>query len=97
MNVGMHIQKNIKITSLFFSIAFITTATLYWSLNYAFHTEVYYLGITVVALLFPFLISVAYGMAVSAKRAIDNGIKRNEEELEHQIAEMRSVEKENDE
>lgn len=43
-----------------------------------------------------FLLSIAYAMAVSAKRTIDRGIERNEEELKRQNAEMVAEEKENE-
>ena len=96
MDPRIHVQKNIKITSFVFSTAFTITLILYLELNYVLHSPVYYLGLATIALLFPFLLSIAYVMAISAKRALDKEIKRNEKEFEQQIAEMSTEEKEND-
>jgi amino acid transporter len=96
MDPRIHVQKNIKITSFVFSTAFTITLILCLELNYVRHSPVYYLGLATIALLFPFLLSIAYVMAIIAKRALDKGIKINEEEFEHQNAEMSTEEKEND-
>jgi hypothetical protein len=71
------------------------TLILYLILNSIFHREVYYLGIATIGLLFSFLLSIAYVMAVSAKRALDKGIEKNEEELKLRVEEMNTEEKEN--
>jgi hypothetical protein len=96
MDERMHLGKIVKIICIVFSIAFFITLILYLGLNFIFHSEVYYLGIVTLVLLFPFLLSIAYVMAVSAKRALDKGIERDEEELKRRIAEMSAEEKEND-
>ena len=78
MDERRHIGRIAKIICIVFSIAFIITLILYLILNFIFHSEVYYLGIATIVLLFPFLLSIAYVMAVSAKRALDKGIERDE-------------------
>jgi Na+-transporting methylmalonyl-CoA/oxaloacetate decarboxylase gamma subunit len=80
MDERRHIQKIVKIICIFFSIAFIVTTISYWALSLVLHSEIYYLGIVAVALLFPFLISIAFVMAVSAKNTIDKEIEREEKE-----------------
>jgi cation transport ATPase len=90
-----HIEKIVKNICTIFSLAFIITLILYLVLNFFFRSKVYYLGIATIVLLFPFLSSIAYVMAVSAKRAIDKGIEKNEEELKRRIAETSAEEKEN--
>ena len=87
-----HIQKTLKIICILLSITFMTTIGVYWGLNLIFHIQVYYLGIANLALLFPFLLSIAYFMVVSAKRSLDKGIERKQELLAETIAK----EKEND-
>jgi hypothetical protein len=82
-----HIEKSIKFGCIIFSVAFVIAATSYYVLNYIYSIEVYYLGITSLALLFPFLLSIAYFMIVSAKRALDKGVERNEIGLKCQITE----------
>jgi hypothetical protein len=74
-------------------VAFAIAATSYYVLNYIYSIEVYYLGLTSLALLFPFLLSIACFMVVIAKRALDKGVERNEIELKCQITET-SAEKE---
>jgi hypothetical protein len=76
-----HIQKTVKIICIVLSIAFMITLGMYLGLNFIFQIQVYYLGITNLALLFPFLLSIAYVMVVSAKRMLDKGIQRNQELL----------------
>jgi hypothetical protein len=92
MEKETHIQKTFKLIGILLSIAFMTTLCVYWGLNLFFHIQVYYLGIANLALLFPFLLSIAYVMVVSAKRTLDKGIERKQELL----AETRADEKEND-
>lgn len=94
MYARMPAEKTIKNICIDSSIAFFITLTLYWGLYFIFNTEVYYLGIATLVLLCPFLLSIAYAMAVSAKRTLDNAIERNEE-LKRRIAEMNGEEKEN--
>lgn len=89
-----HIEKIVKITCIVFTIAFVATTILYWSIALVFHSEIYYLGIVAVALLFPFLLSIVFVMVVSAKRTIDEEIER-EEESKRKIAEMSAEEKKN--
>jgi hypothetical protein len=57
------------------------TLGMYLGLNFIFQIQVYYLGITNLALLFPFLLSIAYVMVVSDKRMLDKVIQRNQELL----------------
>ena len=91
----MYLPKIGKIITMVFSIAFITsliiTLTLYFELNSILHTAPSYLlirdyftfsGITTLALLFPFLLSIAYVMVVIAEHTLEKGIERlREEEL----------------
>ena len=91
----MDLKKIAKIICIAFSLAFITSLitsiTLYFQLNSTLHTAPSYLlirdyftysGITTLGLLFPFLLSIAYAMAATAKRSLDKGIERlREEEL----------------
>lgn len=93
MYARMPAEKTIKNICIDSSIAFFITLTLYWGLYFIFHAEIYYLGIATLMLLFPFLLSIVYAMAVSAKRTIDNAIERNEE-LKRRIAEMNAEENE---
>ena len=71
------------------------TLILYLILNSILNSEVYYLGIATIWLLFSFLLSIAYVMAVSAKRALDKGIEKKEEELKRRVEEMNAEKKEN--
>lgn len=91
----MPVGKIFDITCITFSAAFFVTLSLYWGLNLIFHYEIYYLGLATLALFIPFLLSIAYVLAVSAKRALDKGVRREAEELERRIAEMNAEEKEN--
>lgn len=92
----IHFGKIVKNSCIAFSIAFFITLTLYWGLNFIFHTEVYYLGIATLVLFCPFLLSIAYVMAVGAKRTLDKGVERDEE-LKRRIAEMSAEEKKKNE
>ena len=90
MDKKRHIGKIAKTTCIVFSTAFIVTLISYLGLNFILHSEeIYYLGITTIALLFPFLLSIAYVMAITAKHTLEKGIirLRYEEELKCPIAE----------
>jgi hypothetical protein len=96
MEKETHIQKTLKIICILLSIAFMTTLGVYWGLNLIFHIQVYYLGIANLALLFPFLLSIAYVMVVSAKRTLDKGIERKQELLAETIAEEKETDKQSE-
>ena len=93
MNERTHIGRIAKIICIIFSIAFMITLILYLILNSILNSEVYYLGIATIWLLFPFLLSIAYVMAVSAMRALDKGIEKKEEELKRRVEEMKAEKK----
>jgi len=93
MDKRVHIEKNSKIICIIFSLAFIVTLISYLVLTDIYHSRVYYLGIVSLVLLFPFLLSVAYVMVVSAKHALDKEIERKEEELKRQNVETNSEKK----
>ena len=86
----MDTAKIAKTTCIAFSITFILSLTSYWGLNLILQSqEIYYLGIATLALLFPFLLSIAYVMAVTANHALEKGIirLRDQEESKWQTAE----------
>jgi hypothetical protein len=86
----MDTAKIAKITCIAFSITFILSLTSYWGLNLILQSqEIYYLGIATLALLFPFLLSIAYVMVVTANHALEKGIirLRDQEESKCQTAE----------
>ena len=93
MYENLHFEKAIKTSCIGVSTAFFTTLTAYWVLDLIFHIEVYYVGMAMLVLLAPFLLSIAYAMALYAKRALDKGIERNQE-LKMRIDEMTTEEKE---
>lgn len=95
MDPRMPIGKIAQIACITFSTAFFVTFSLYWVLNLIFHSEIYYLGLATVALLFTFLLSVAYAMGVLAKRTLDKGVKNQEERL-RRSAETNAQEEENE-
>ena len=65
MEKKRNIGKIAKIIYTVFSTAFIVTLISYLGLNFILHSEeIYYLGIATIALLFPFLLSIAYVMAL---------------------------------
>jgi uncharacterized membrane protein len=96
MGLRIHTEKIVKSICIAFSIAFFITLILNLGLNFIFRSQLYYLGITTIVLLFPFLLSIVYVMAVSAKRAIDKRIEKDEEESKRQIAEISAEKKEDD-
>jgi hypothetical protein len=90
MNNKINIGKIAKTACIIFSLAFIITLTSYLVLNFILQAEeIYYLGIATLILLFPFLLSIAYVMAVTAKHMLEKGIIRLkiEEESNCPIAE----------
>jgi hypothetical protein len=90
MNKKTNIGKIANTACIIFSLAFIITLTSFLVLNFILQAEeIYYLGIATIALLFPFLLSIAYVMVVTAKHTLEKGIIRlgYEEELKCRIAE----------
>jgi uncharacterized membrane protein len=90
----MRTGKIFEIIWVAFSIAFFTVLILFLALNFVFGLEVYYLGLATLVLFIPFLLSLAYVMAIGAKRTMDKEIEK-EEEAKQRLAEMLTEDKNN--
>ena len=78
--------KIAKITCAASTTAFIITLTSYTGLKFMLQSiEIYCLGIATLALLFPFLLSIAYVMAATANHALERGIMRLRDQEESKL------------